>query len=88
MTTPVPVSRDAAAIAATRLDGRTAEALVSRLRPLRPALEVSLMSEILVVYYSRNGSTAELASQVCRGVESVAGRELEAADGSDRERRE
>lgn len=31
------------------------------------------MSEILVVYYSRNGSTAELARQVCRGVESVGG---------------
>ena len=31
------------------------------------------MPEILVLYYSRNGSTAELARQVCRGVESVAG---------------
>ena len=31
------------------------------------------MSEILVVYYSRNGSTAALARQVCRGIESVAG---------------
>ncbi|MEP7311164.1 MAG: NAD(P)H:quinone oxidoreductase [Pseudomonadota bacterium] len=31
------------------------------------------MSEILVVYYSRGGSTAELARQVCRGVESVTG---------------
>jgi NAD(P)H dehydrogenase (quinone) len=31
------------------------------------------MSEILVVYYSRHGSTAELARQVCRGVESVEG---------------
>lgn len=31
------------------------------------------MAEILVVYYSRNGSTAELARQVCRGIESVAG---------------
>jgi NAD(P)H dehydrogenase (quinone) len=30
------------------------------------------MSEILVLYYSRHGSTAELARQVCRGVESVA----------------
>lgn len=30
------------------------------------------MTEILVVYYSRNGSTAELARQACRGVESVA----------------
>jgi NAD(P)H dehydrogenase (quinone) len=31
------------------------------------------MAEILVVYYSRHGSTAELARQICRGVESVAG---------------
>ncbi len=29
------------------------------------------MSEILVLYYSRHGSTAELAQQVCRGVESI-----------------
>jgi NAD(P)H dehydrogenase (quinone) len=31
------------------------------------------MPEVLVLYYSRNGATAELARQVCRGVESVAG---------------
>ena len=31
------------------------------------------MSEILVVYYSRHGSTAELARQICRGIESVDG---------------
>jgi NAD(P)H dehydrogenase (quinone) len=31
------------------------------------------MNEILVLYYSRNGSTTELARQVCRGVESVTG---------------
>jgi NAD(P)H dehydrogenase (quinone) len=31
------------------------------------------MAQILVVYYSRNGSTAELARQACRGIESVAG---------------
>ena len=29
------------------------------------------MTEILVLYYSRGGTTAELARQVCRGVESV-----------------
>jgi len=29
--------------------------------------------EILVLYYSRKGSTAELARQVCRGVGSVTG---------------
>jgi NAD(P)H dehydrogenase (quinone) len=31
------------------------------------------MSEILIVYYSRQGSTAALARQICRGVEGVAG---------------
>ena len=31
------------------------------------------MSEILVLYYSRQGSTAALARQVCRGVEAVVG---------------
>ena len=31
------------------------------------------MAEILVVYYSRDGSTAELARQACRGIESVSG---------------
>lgn len=31
------------------------------------------MNEILVLYYSRQGSTGALARQVCRGVESVPG---------------
>ncbi len=31
------------------------------------------MNEILVLYYSRQGSTAALARQICRGVESVQG---------------
>lgn len=31
------------------------------------------MSDILVLYYSRHGATAEMARQVCRGVESVTG---------------
>jgi NAD(P)H dehydrogenase (quinone) len=31
------------------------------------------MNEILVLYYSRQGSTAALARQVCRGVEAVTG---------------
>ena len=31
------------------------------------------MSEILIVYYSRHGATAELARQAARGIESVAG---------------
>ncbi|HUI63182.1 MAG TPA: NAD(P)H:quinone oxidoreductase [Steroidobacteraceae bacterium] len=35
------------------------------------ALEELPMTQILVLYYSRKGSTAELARQVCRGIESV-----------------
>ncbi len=31
------------------------------------------MRDILVVYYSRDGATAELAKHICRGVESVPG---------------
>jgi NAD(P)H dehydrogenase (quinone) len=31
------------------------------------------MQQILVLYYSRQGSTAALARQVCRGIETVAG---------------
>src|ERR1700722_9798355 len=31
------------------------------------------MAEVLVLYYSRGGATAELARQVCRGIESVPG---------------
>jgi NAD(P)H dehydrogenase (quinone) len=31
------------------------------------------MNEILVLYYSRQGSTAALARQICRGVETVPG---------------
>src|SRR5579871_1395124 len=31
------------------------------------------MAEVLVVYYSRSGSTAELARHACRGIESVSG---------------
>jgi NAD(P)H dehydrogenase (quinone) len=31
------------------------------------------MNEVLVLYYSRQGSTAALARQICRGVEAVAG---------------
>ncbi len=31
------------------------------------------MAEVLVLYYSRGGATAQLARQVCRGIESVAG---------------
>lgn len=31
------------------------------------------MTEVLVLYYSRHGATAELARQVCRGIEMVPG---------------
>jgi NAD(P)H dehydrogenase (quinone) len=31
------------------------------------------MDEILVLYYSRQGGTAALARQICRGIESIAG---------------
>ena len=31
------------------------------------------MSDILVLYYSRHGATAEMARQVCRGIEGVPG---------------
>jgi NAD(P)H dehydrogenase (quinone) len=37
------------------------------------ANEDSFMTEVLVLYYSRKGSTAELARQVCRGIEGVRG---------------
>ena len=39
----------------------------------RPETGEAVMTEILVLYYSRNGATAELARQACRGVESVSG---------------
>jgi NAD(P)H dehydrogenase (quinone) len=61
------------AIVSAVLDACAPGALVSRLRPLHAALEVLYMPEILVLYYSRNGATAELARHVCRGVESVHG---------------
>ena len=41
----------------------------------RPKTGETAMTEILVLYYSRNGSTAELARQACRGIESVGGAE-------------
>lgn len=42
-------------------------------RQILGAVRLSPMAEILVVYYSRDGSTAELARQACRGIESVRG---------------
>ncbi len=50
----------------------TRSALVPAFR-MDAALEEESMTEILVLFYSRKGSTAELARQVCRGVESIAG---------------
>jgi NAD(P)H dehydrogenase (quinone) len=45
-----------------------------RARVLRLASQgFASVAEILVLFYSRKGATAELARQVCRGVESVAG---------------
>ncbi len=35
--------------------------------------ESETVAEVLVLYYSRTGATAELARQVCRGVEAVTG---------------
>jgi NAD(P)H dehydrogenase (quinone) len=36
-----------------------------------PILEFPRVPEILVLFYSRKGATAELARQICRGIESV-----------------
>jgi len=55
------------------LDACASDTLLSLLRPHRAAVEVIYMPEILVLYYSRNGATAELARHVCRGIESVDG---------------
>jgi NAD(P)H dehydrogenase (quinone) len=61
------------AVMSAVLDACASNTLVSRLRPLPAAVEVVCMPEILVLYYSRNGATAELARHVCRGIESVQG---------------
>jgi NAD(P)H dehydrogenase (quinone) len=61
------------AVVSAALDVCASDKLVSRLRPFGAAVEVICMPEILVLYYSRNGATAELARHVCRGVESVHG---------------
>jgi NAD(P)H dehydrogenase (quinone) len=55
------------------LDAHARPVVVSRTRRIRAIGEVERMVEILVLFYSRNGATAELARQVCRGVESVKG---------------
>ncbi len=57
----------------TCFDTRAALARI-RARPrLQAATLDDFMTEILVLYYSRKGATAELARQVCRGIESVPG---------------
>jgi NAD(P)H dehydrogenase (quinone) len=61
------------ALVSALLDACSPTALLSRPQPTSAAFEVVHMPEILVLYYSRNGSTAELARHVCRGVESVHG---------------
>jgi NAD(P)H dehydrogenase (quinone) len=55
------------------LDSHARPVVVSRTRRIRAVGEVPHMAEVLVLYYSRSGSTAELARQVCRGIESVPG---------------
>jgi NAD(P)H dehydrogenase (quinone) len=58
---------------ATYLDTQAALARIGA--PPRPQIATrdGFMTEILVLYYSRKGSTAELARQVCRGIEGVPG---------------
>jgi NAD(P)H dehydrogenase (quinone) len=36
-------------------------------------VEFVLVAEVLVLFYSRKGATAELARQICRGIEQIAG---------------
>jgi NAD(P)H dehydrogenase (quinone) len=66
-------SAETLALLSAALDACASDTLVSLRRPLRAAIEVTCMPEILVLYYSRNGATAELARHVCRGIESVHG---------------
>jgi NAD(P)H dehydrogenase (quinone) len=61
------------AVVRAALDVCASNELLSHARPRGAALEVIGMPEILVLYYSRTGATAELARHVCRGVESVQG---------------
>src|SRR5687768_14900848 len=41
--------------------------------PTRTTPEFPRLAEVLVLFYSRKGATAELARQICRGIEAVAG---------------
>lgn len=58
---------------ATYFDSPAMRARACAVPRLRIATWEGFMTEILVVYYSRKGGTAELARQVCRGIESVPG---------------
>ncbi len=58
---------------ATYFDTPAARTRADVLPRARLATWEGFMTEILVLYYSRKGSTAELARHVCRGVESVPG---------------
>ena len=58
---------------ATYFDTPATRARAGALPRLRVATWEGFMTEILVVYYSRKGSTAELARQVCRGIDGVPG---------------
>jgi len=58
---------------ATYFDTPAARARVGALPRPRAATWEGFMTEILVLYYSRKGSTAELARHVCRGVEAIPG---------------
>ena len=58
---------------ATYFDAPPARVRAGPLTRQRIAIWEGFMTEILVVYYSRKGSTAELARQVCRGIEGVPG---------------
>jgi NAD(P)H dehydrogenase (quinone) len=58
---------------ATYFDSQAALARMGALPRLRTATWDGFMTEILVLYYSRKGSTAELARHVCRGIEGVPG---------------
>jgi NAD(P)H dehydrogenase (quinone) len=57
----------------TYFESAAARARRGTLPRLRIATWEGFMTEILVLYYSRKGSTAELARQVCRGIETVPG---------------
>lgn len=56
---------------ATYFETPTARTRMGTAPRLRVATWEGFMTEVLVLYYSRKGSTAELARQVCRGIESV-----------------